>query len=262
MIAPPSHSLLENTLPSMQAAFEAGAEIVELDVHSTADRQLAVWHDHFLECRTNGVGAPEAHTLDELRRLDLAYGYTADGGATFPLRGLGVGLLVTLPEVFQAIPEGRFLIHIKSGRPDDGDLVADALADLNFEERKRQIVYGGAAAERVKERYPEVGMWTKGRVKSCLKNYIALGWLGHIPQACHDTWVIVPSNYTWLLWGFPRRLESRMKGVGSDVVLAGPLLAGGISTGIDTRPQRDAIPRDFGGWIWTNRVEVLGAPVQ
>jgi glycerophosphoryl diester phosphodiesterase len=31
-IHPPEHGFLENTIPSMQAAFEAGADVVELDV--------------------------------------------------------------------------------------------------------------------------------------------------------------------------------------------------------------------------------------
>ena len=31
-IAPPTHDLIENTLPSMKAAFDAGATVVEIDV--------------------------------------------------------------------------------------------------------------------------------------------------------------------------------------------------------------------------------------
>lgn len=258
LMRPPTHGFIENTLPSMRAAFEAGAEIVELDVHATADGELVVWHDHTLECRTDGHGAPEAHTLEEMRGLDLGHGYTADGGQTFPLRGTGVGLLVTLPEVFQALPDRRFLIHIKSGRPEDGDRVAEVLEALAPEARARQVVYGGSAAERVEERLPEVGVWTKQRVRSCLKGYVGLGWLGIVPSSCRDTWLVIPSNYTWLLWGFPRRLEARMERVGTEVVLAGPLLPGGISTGIDTLEQRDEVHPDFGGWLWTDRIEVLG----
>lgn len=39
-IYPPEHSYLENTLPSMEAAFEAGVDIVELDIQSTRHGQL------------------------------------------------------------------------------------------------------------------------------------------------------------------------------------------------------------------------------
>lgn len=56
LIYPPEHPFLENTLASMAAAFEHGADIVELDVQRTADDQFAVFHDELLEYRTNGQG--------------------------------------------------------------------------------------------------------------------------------------------------------------------------------------------------------------
>jgi glycerophosphoryl diester phosphodiesterase len=91
-IHPPEHTYIENTIASMRAAFNAGAEMLEFDVQVTADGQLAVFHDATLQCRTDGTGRVRDHTLAELRRLDLGYGYTADGGATYPLRGKAVGL--------------------------------------------------------------------------------------------------------------------------------------------------------------------------
>src|SRR3954463_13434490 len=36
---------IENTVGSMQAAFDLGADVVELDVHPTTDGQFAVFHD-------------------------------------------------------------------------------------------------------------------------------------------------------------------------------------------------------------------------
>ena len=48
-----------------------------------------------------------------------------------------------------------------------------------------------------------------------------------------------------------------MAAVGTEVVLAGPLVDG-VSTGVDDPTTYDAVPDDFGGWIWTNRVEVVG----
>ena len=46
--------------------------------------------------------------LEELQRLDVGYGYTSDGGETFPFRGSGVGLDVSLPV---RLFEGDFEIH-------------------------------------------------------------------------------------------------------------------------------------------------------
>lgn len=257
-IDPPRHALLENTLPSMAAAFEAGAGLVELDVHATADGHLAVWHDATLDCRTDGHGAPEDHTLAALRGLDLGYGYTADGGRTWPLRGTGVGLLVTLPEVLARFPDRTFLIHIKTDRAEDGERVADALATLPEEARARQIVYGGeAAVARVSARLPEVRTFDKGRLRRCLLGYLALGWASYVPPACGHTLVLVPSRYAGLLWGFPRRFEARLEAVGSEAVLVGDLV-GGFIAGIDDPAALGEVHEDFGGWIWTNKVEELG----
>src|SRR4051812_36644253 len=72
-IDPPEHRYLENTLPSMRAAFAAGAALLEFDVQVSADGELVVLHDAVLECRTDGTGRVKDHTLAELRRLDLGY---------------------------------------------------------------------------------------------------------------------------------------------------------------------------------------------
>lgn len=257
-IDPVTHPYLENTIPSMAAAFEAGASLVELDVHATSDGQLAVFHDATLECRTEGQGAPEEHTLAELRGLDLGYGYTADGGRTWPLRGTGVGMLVTLPEVLERFPDRSFLIHIKTDRPEDGEAVADALAALPAKARLRQIVYGGErAVARVTARWPEVRSFDKGRLKRCLGGYLALGWAGYMPEACNYTLVLVPTPYARLLWGFPRRFEARLSAVWSEAALVGEL-EGGFIAGVDDADALARVPEDYAGWIWTNKVEVLG----
>jgi glycerophosphoryl diester phosphodiesterase len=64
----------ENTLASFQSAIEAGCDLVECDVHLTADGELAVIHDHMLERTTNGTGLVGTHTLAELRELDAGKG--------------------------------------------------------------------------------------------------------------------------------------------------------------------------------------------
>jgi glycerophosphoryl diester phosphodiesterase len=66
-IHPPEHSFLENTLPSMRAAFAAGADIVESDVHPTTDGHFAVFHDWTVDCRTEGRGVTREHTLAQLK---------------------------------------------------------------------------------------------------------------------------------------------------------------------------------------------------
>ena len=60
----------ENTLTSFKAAMAAGADMIELDVHLTKDRQLAVIHDEKVDRTTNGKGRVCDFTLDELKQLD------------------------------------------------------------------------------------------------------------------------------------------------------------------------------------------------
>lgn len=80
---------IENTVDSMEAAFAAGATMVEIDILRTADNHLVVFHDGDLRCKTNGTGTIGKRSLAYLRTLDVGYGYTSDGGVTFPLRGMG-----------------------------------------------------------------------------------------------------------------------------------------------------------------------------
>ena len=40
--------------------------------------------------------------------------------------------------------------------------------------------------------------------------------------------------------------------------LLGPYGGSGFSSGIDTVEQFESAPTDFDGYIWTNRVEVIG----
>ncbi len=68
----PSHTFLENTIASMQAAFEAGADIVELDVHPTTDNKLAVFHDWTVDCRTNAQASPAPTHLHSSKRWTSA----------------------------------------------------------------------------------------------------------------------------------------------------------------------------------------------
>jgi glycerophosphoryl diester phosphodiesterase len=46
------------------------------------------------------------------RAIDIGHGYTADGGATFPFRGKGVGLMPSLSEMLAAFPGRAFLINV------------------------------------------------------------------------------------------------------------------------------------------------------
>ena len=64
----------ENTLLAFQQAIEQGVDMLELDVHFTADAQLVVIHDRTLERTTNGHGNVNELSLQEIRQLDAGRG--------------------------------------------------------------------------------------------------------------------------------------------------------------------------------------------
>lgn len=119
-IYPPEHQFIENTVASTKAAFAAGADIVEIDVHPTTDGKFVVFHDWTLDCRTDGEGVTRRHDLVYLQSLDLGYGYSADGGNTFPLRGLSKEPMPELAAFLSAFPDQQFLVNFKSNDKDEG----------------------------------------------------------------------------------------------------------------------------------------------
>jgi glycerophosphoryl diester phosphodiesterase len=254
---PQTHAYLENTLASMRAAFDAGASVVELDLHGTSDGHLAVFHDERLECRTNGSGAVRERTLDYLRTLDVGYGYTSDGGKTFPLRGTGVGELRSLPDVLAAFPDRRFLFHMKMNEVIEGDRLAALLAKHPPEQRARWMVYGSERpVQRVIERLPDLRSMTGSSVKACMSRYIMFGWLGHTPNACRHTFILLPSNWTWVAWGFPHRFVARLAEHGTEVFMIGPNSGHDWLSGVDSDDaMRAACANHYAGGIWTDRIE-------
>ena len=260
---PPQHAYLENTLPSMEAAFAAGADVVEFDVHPTTDGKFAVFHDWTVDCRTEGKGVTREHTLAELKALDIGYGYTADGGKTFPFRGKGVGLMPSLDEVLAKFPGRRFLINIKSKDPTEGEKLAQRLAQLKPEERARLMAYGGTAPINVlHERIPDMTVGSQASLKGCLVNYAMIGWAGIVPDACRMGIMFVPLNLAPWMWGWPDRFLERMQGAGVNVFVLGPYDGGFGTSGVDTTDQLARLPAGFAGGIWTNRIDRIGPAVR
>lgn len=103
----------ENTLYAFEHAAALGVDVIETDVHATADGELVVFHDDSVGRTTGGAGTVASLTLAQLKGLDAAYRFSTDGGRSFPLRGQGV-TVPTLREVFAALPRMRFNIEPKA----------------------------------------------------------------------------------------------------------------------------------------------------
>ena len=258
-IFPPEHGHLENTIESMAAAFDLGADVVEFDIHPTTDGQFAVFHDWTLDCRTNGQGVTRKQSMTYLKSLDIGHGYTADRGHTFPFRGKFVGMMPTLDEILARFPDKRFLINIKSRDRDEGRQLAARLKQLPQAQRRLLMSYGDDGPEdALAHEMPDMRTMGRKRLMRCLARYVSYGWTGIVPQACRNMLILVPENYAPLLWGWPNRFLERMHLVGSEVYLRGPYGSGSqFPAGIDTVEQLNALPKAFPGGIWTDRIDLV-----
>lgn len=259
LIHEPTHSFLENTLASMNAAFEAGADVVELDVHLTSDGQFAVFHDWTLDCRTDGTGVTHEADMATLRDLDVGYGYTADGGETFPFRGQGVGMMPTLVEVYDLFANRQFLINFKSRRADEGEALAELLNGSLVARSSTLGVYGGRPpTDAALAGVEGLRGYTRRSLLDCGKPLLAFGWSGYVPEACRETLLVLPINIAPFVWGYPHRLTARLAEHGTSVILIGPYSGGDFSSGIDDDETLARVPNGFDGYVWTNRIEEIG----
>lgn len=258
VILPPKHNFLENTLPSMAEAISHGADMIELDIHPTSDGEFVVFHDWTLQCRTNGRGKTRDHKLAELKALDIGYGYSGDGGQTYPFRGQFIGAMPTLGEVLIAFPDIQFLINMKSRSSQEAQLLLEYLTARQVSP-KRVVIYGHEKPiSKIKTLTSDFTVFSKQSAKACFIHYGLLGWTGYLPKACRSTWVIVPENFRWAVWGWPNRFQSRLDKVGSEAVLTGPQTRSRSNPAIDSTEQLAHIPKNFAGTIWTNRIELIG----
>ena len=147
-IESPVHDYLENTVPGLLMADGLGAYMIEVDIAPTADGRIALFHDHALNCRTNGTGEVRSATLAQLKALDAGFGYTADGGKSFPLRGK-VGYIPSLEEALIAVPTVPLLYNLKGKDPHEAEQLITALKAAG-----RDVVKIGDAFWRPKASWP------------------------------------------------------------------------------------------------------------
>ena len=153
-----------NTMYAFERARAGGADVLELDIHTTADGELVVIHDSTVDRTTNATGSVYDKTLAELQKLDAAHNFIPGRNAvrdqpasSYPWRGVRTGerpppaghtpddfRVPTLKEVFDAFPDVPINIEIKG--KSDGDAAsflrnAEALAAfLNASGRTSDLI--------------------------------------------------------------------------------------------------------------------------
>jgi glycerophosphoryl diester phosphodiesterase len=256
----PTHGYLENTLPSIRAAFELGADVVEIDVHPTTDGEFAVFHDWTLDCRTEGKGVTRQQPMAYLRTLDVGWGYTADGGRTYPFRGKGKAMMPTLHEVVRAFPRRAFLVNVKSDDPREAELL-DAYLRARRIGAERLSFYGGARPMlRLRELRPGVKATFRLEAQDCLLKVLAAPPDAPAPESCRNSGTLgLPLNLAASVPGGAAALQQRMSPQGVTVQMVGVVdLRAPAVTGIDTLEDLAQLPSGWRGGVVTDRIEVIG----
>ncbi|MEZ4643375.1 MAG: glycerophosphodiester phosphodiesterase family protein [Chloroflexota bacterium] len=76
----------ENTMPALTAGLAAGADLLEIDVQLTADKQVILFHDTTLTAKTGVSGMIGDYTAEFLQTLDVGTHFSADfAGTRMPL---------------------------------------------------------------------------------------------------------------------------------------------------------------------------------
>ena len=259
-IAASGHHMIENTVFSMQNAIAEGARGLALDVHASADGHAMIFRDMDLACRTDGTGRVGDRSLAELQRLDIGYGYSNDGGRTFPLRGRGVGGMPTAEEVLRAFPDTILIFDL--AEPRDADALVADFARAGVAIGAHHGFAGSPAALARLRRLTQAG-WTidPAASESCLSGYRAWGWLGIVPENCRCTTVLIPRRGAWTFWGWPYRFFDRMAGGGARLFIEGDAGADGL-VGLERPEQLGEVPHDYRGLLLIEDMYDVGRALQ
>lgn len=111
----------ENSLLALEHCIAMGVDMMETDVHMTADGHLVIIHDDRVERTTNGHGAVAEMTLVEIQKLRLRQNL---GGYAEPVTDQHV---ITLKEMLNAA-KGRITLNLDVKSPIYAEVVHAVLA--------------------------------------------------------------------------------------------------------------------------------------
>lgn len=213
-----------------------------------------VFHDSRVESRTERQGNVSDYTLAELQEMDVGYGYTSDGGKTYPLRGTGIGLMPSFDEVMKEFPGKEFLVHIRDEGREIGEILLDRLRRMGDKESSSISIYGNDEATKlIRAEYPTMKALTLKLMKPAILQYMLVGWMGIVPKRMKNMELHLPIEYARFLWGWPSRLVRRMEKANTRIVIVKK--RGQWSGGFDTVEDLKEIPDKYCGTIWTDRID-------
>ncbi len=145
----------ENTMPSFQAAVDAGARYLELDVHTSRDGEVVVSHDEELERACDRPGILRMLDYADILAADAGHHFSPDDGKSFPFRGSGIRV-PRLGEILSAFSSIRFVIEVKQTEPSLVEAMLRVLDETNMRHMVLVASEHQAPLDEVRARAPEI----------------------------------------------------------------------------------------------------------
>jgi glycerophosphoryl diester phosphodiesterase len=189
----------ENTLPAFRAGIEAGADILETDVHLSRDGHVIIAHDPTLDRVAGRPGLVSDFTAAELASIDLG------GGVGFP----------TLVELLETLPHAKLNIDLKT--PDVVEAFVDVIRQMNAHDRVLVASFDEQTRVQAVSELP--GVATSATRKHFLPGlwWASLGQMDPLRKVLEGIDAIqTPTSY----WGVPittRRFISQLTSIGKQV---------------------------------------------
>jgi glycerophosphoryl diester phosphodiesterase len=143
-----------DTMYALEKYAAMGVDILEMDVHMTADGEIILIHDDTLDRTTDGTGDVRQMTLAEIQAYDAGYYWTKDD-QTYPFRGMGI-TIPTLQEVFETFPEFAMNIEIKQDEPSMAGPLCDLIRQYGMQNKVLVPSFSHAALQEFRQTCPEV----------------------------------------------------------------------------------------------------------
>jgi glycerophosphoryl diester phosphodiesterase len=186
----------ENTLAAFEAAIEAKADAVELDVTRCGSGELVVIHDETVDRTTNGSGLVRTMSYLVLRDLDAGCRFPEDTDACREFRGQRIPLL---SEVLDLVGDRALLnIEVKGQRLRDERIevdVAELVRDRGLEARVVMSSFNPLSLRRMRMVAPEL---QRGLLYTTqMPFYLARAWSRAFvrPHALHPHYTMVDERY-------------------------------------------------------------------
>ncbi len=142
----------ENSLDGCEAAYQNGASHIELDFRLTKDGEIVVMHDAILNTTTDGSGAINQMTLEQIRNYHIIKRIDGVESGT-------KSVIPTIDEVFEFIGNKDIclLFEIKSSEEALVEKLSEKLEQYGVADKVVVISFDRTQLQRVREKIPHIG---------------------------------------------------------------------------------------------------------